>query len=449
MHPTSFEELSDKYDSRVHVLMVSGNEQKDKSAITKMLDSNVPSRYILPLMIVPNHNPRYQTYLSQLVMTFDLQDHEIYYIEEIQALYSETSEKNILTEGEDVYSLPHYFLTVLSLAIARTEAVGSEYLWVPWTKHDIQNISYQVNEYIDAINELANVGTLEGHFIDIKFPILNMDFQSRVDQPEPISVNDDEALIMFSGGLDCTVAAYIMKELGKGISLYNVQYGQSNRYQEQYSIKKIINDFRQHDNVPYDEITLSCISKIGGSALLRDDTKLQNDNSKLEYVPFRNTNLLNFGIIYALKNNIKFIVTGGHHDDTLSPDNRLPYFEVFQKVLNLQNCSKEIELYPVLLYLGGKSELVYVGSHLNINFKHCWSCLNYVDPKDVGAHYKACGSCGNCVTRYHAFRRVGLVDPIDYEVVPRAREQWYGWANGSEELLKKMNIRKIELTTSS
>ncbi|MBO3637056.1 hypothetical protein EAI05_14035 [Bacillus subtilis] len=443
MNTISFDELTNKYDSHIHIFMVSGDKEKDRLSIKNMLDTKIQAQYIIPLMIVPNKDDGYHDYLKQLAEEFGLLDYEIYYIEEIQTLYPELKNLSIFSNWDYIYSKPNYFLTILSLSIARTEAIGSENLWVPWTYYDLQNITTDVYEYINAIKELATIGTLEEHVINIKFPILQTDKRLNIHQPKTINTKDDSALIMFSGGLDCTVAAYIMDKLGKNISLYNVQYGQSNRYQEQYSIKKIVADLNREKRVPFEQISLSCIPSIGGSALLSDDTTLQSNNSKLEYVPFRNTNLLNFGLIYAIKQNIKYVVTGGHHDDTLSPDNRLPYFETFQRVLNLQNCSKEIKLYPVLLYLGGKSELIYVGNHLNVNFKNCWSCLNYIGHSEVGENCRACGTCGNCSTRYHAFRRVGLHDPVEYLTIPHMREEWYGWADGSDKLLEQLGITNL------
>ncbi|MFD1887701.1 7-cyano-7-deazaguanine synthase [Paenibacillus wenxiniae] len=423
-----------------HVLLISGVEAKDHSSITKMLDEGISSFLITPIAILPNRKEDYTIYLSNLESKYKLSTCETYYFEEIQALYPELEHKNVFLEHDYVYSLSNYFLTVCSLAVARTEAIESNNLWIPWTEQELQCITSSVSDYIQALNNLAMIGTSEGHDISINFPILKLNTDGLYMKSQPITLSDDKAVILFSGGLDCTVAAYIMRKLGKDISLYNVQYGQSNRNQEKYAVEKIVSELNVSQHTPYEQISLSCMKQIGGSALLNDGIELRKDNSKSEYVPFRNTNLLNIGIIYALKHNIKYIVTGGHHDDTLSPDNRLPYFECFQHVLNLQYCSKEIEMYPVLLYLGGKSELIYIGEHLKVNFKNCWSCHNFVEQEHVGEDCQACGKCGNCSTRYHAFKRVGLEDPIHYAQIPYVREKWHGWVEGSEHLLEKLAI---------
>jgi len=433
-------DLYNEYEAKTHVLLVSGVKEKDHLSILKILEKGIPSFLISPIAIVPNRQKDYEIYLKDLESKYKLNKYRIYYFEEIQELYPELEFKNVFLDNQYAYSIPNYFLTICSLAIARSEAINSEHLWIPWTEKELECLTSSVKDYIRELNNLAIIGTSEKYNLSIKFPILKISNYSLIINEVPSNLLNNKALIMFSGGLDCTVAAYIMRKLGKNISLYNVQYGQSNRNQEKYSIEKIVSELNQYQNTPYEQISIDCIKEIGGSALLDDNVELKKENSKLEYVPFRNTNLLNIGIIYALKNNIKYIVTGGHHDDTLSPDNRLPYFKCFQKLLNLQYCSKEIIMYPVLLHLGGKSELIYIGQQLNVDFKHCWSCHNYVREEDVGDACKACGKCGNCSTRYHAFKRVGLNDPIDYYKIPPAREKWHGWTLDSKELLDKLDI---------
>ncbi|WP_410985050.1 7-cyano-7-deazaguanine synthase [Bacillus cereus] len=443
--PVEFQELSDKYDKNNHLIMSCGNYEQDSLTIRSVLDKNIPSENVSVVLFAPNKMNSYHDYLYKMVTEYNLKEYEIFYIEEITELFPELQNVDITQDHKIAFTLSNYILTTISLCIARAESIGSENLWIPYSGSDLSHITSDVGQYIKAINKLANIGTLANHNISLHFPILENGEAISNDKIISPQLKVDSALIMYSGGLDCTAAAYIMKKMSKSLHLFNIQYGQSNRNQEEYCIKQTVNILnREEEATTYKKINFSCISKIGGSALLKDDVKIVEENSKLEYVPFRNTILINLGIIYALKHNIKYLVTGGHHDDTLSPDNNLPYFYAFQEVLDLQYCSKELELYPVLLYLGGKSELIYVANELGVDFRYAWSCQDYVLESDVGIDCKGCGTCSNCSTRYYAFKRVGLIDPIGYKVIPHVREKWSGWFSESDEILEELCIKKKE-----
>ncbi|AUM64510.1 hypothetical protein C0R09_08200 [Brevibacillus laterosporus] len=441
--PKSFEELSDKYKKHNNIVMVSGNYENDSQTIKGMLEQNILAENISLLLFTPNKLERYSTYMEYLSNKFTLGEYEIFYIDEITKMYPDLGELDIIKDHNIIFTFPNYFLTVLSLSIARAESIGSENLWIPYSYKDLSYVTPDVEEYVNCVNELANIGTLDSYNMNLHFPLIQSTEKHTSTSIPNITLNDNHALIMFSGGLDCTVAAYIMKKMEKSLHLLNVKYGQSNRYQEEFCATETVKILNEEENTIYENIDFNCIRQFGGSALLKDDAKLVKENSSLEYVPFRNTLLINLGIIYALKNNIKYIVTGGHNDDTLSPDNRLIYFNAFQKVLNLQYCSKEILLYPVLLYLGGKAELIYVANQLGVDLKYTWSCQDFVDKSEVGTNSKSCGTCGNCSTRYHAFERVGLKDPIEYKIIPHKREKWYGWADQSEYILQIIKVPKI------
>ncbi|HNO08007.1 MAG TPA: 7-cyano-7-deazaguanine synthase, partial [Methanoregulaceae archaeon] len=54
-----------------------------------------------------------------------------------------------------------------------------------------------------------------------------------------------------------------------------------------------------------------------------------------------------------------------------------------------------------------KSEILAIGTRMNVPYEHTWSCYQNED--------RACGVCGSCHFRRAAFESLGLCDPITYE----------------------------------
>lgn len=429
--------LTDKYNEDYQIFIVTGEQDNDRKALSILLsiDSDKP---ILPLAFIKNSE--YENEVISYLNTIGINNAEIYNVASIKPILKNQDDKynllNITGNYED-----NYFLFIISLSIARAEAVGAKKIWIPIEEESLARITYSPIEYINAIQKLAVVGAIYNEGLTLEFPLIDRQKKALkynyFDQKEKnIS---DKVTVLYSGGLDSTAAAYIMQKLGKKLNLFNIKYGQSNRVQENICIKRGCKALEKNGNVEFESIDFGCIKQFGGSAIIDDEVKLIKENTYLEYVPFRNTIFINLSIIYSLNKGIYTIVTGGHRDDNLSPDNNLEYFEAFQNVLKLQYCTNKVNLYPVLLYLGGKPELIYVLEKLNCNFANCWSCLS-----NIGEDRELinCGECGNCSTRYWAFKKMKISDPIPYKMIPHKRNRWYGWANESIEILRKLGIDK-------
>ena len=94
---------------------------------------------------------------------------------------------------------------------------------------------------------------------------------------------------------------------------------------------------------------------------------------------------------------------------------------------------------PLLSY-GGKPELIKLGIDLGVDFSHTWSCHTYVPLEKSGADAQACGTCGNCKTRYSAFEEIGYKDPLSYEVKPLTRTLWAGKQKSFDSMRKEMKL---------
>jgi 7-cyano-7-deazaguanine synthase len=100
-----------------------------------------------------------------------------------------------------------------------------------------------------------------------------------------------------------------------------------------------------------------------------------------------------------------------HPDDTMAPDGTRIYVDKFNEFMNEFNFETP-KIDAPLLYFGGKPELIKLGLDLGVNFKHTWSCHTFVPELDAGYDAKACGTCGNCSTRFSAFTKLGILDPV-------------------------------------
>ena len=78
-----------------------------------------------------------------------------------------------------------------------------------------------------------------------------------------------------------------------------------------------------------------------------------------------------------------------------------------------------------------KAEIIKLGTHLGVPFDKTWSC-------DLGGDI-ACGECGCCWTRRHAFKKAGIPDGQTYlkDMLEKAV-----WAMEGREF--KTNLSTIE-----
>lgn len=340
------------------------------------------------------------------------------------------------------------FFTFVSFCIACSEASRAGSLWFSLNRDELSIITDSPEEYIVALNRLANQGTSEEYSIELLFPLEHCtegcDYLSGAEEAE---TENNSSLILFSGGLDCTVAAYMMGEMTDHLELFNINYGQSNRFQEEFCAEKSVSLIKEKYSAEYNLHKTRCFENMFFSVLLDDTVTIDESNRASEYVPFRNSVFMNLGIMYGAAKGTKYIVTGSHCDDLLAPDGTLKYYRLFQDVISLQKRTAEFIIYPVLLYLGGKKELIYVGEKLGVHFEYCWSCHNYVDEHEAGTEALCCGTCGNCVTRYSAFEELGLKDPLKYFEAKDRRNNWSGWGSHSRDILEKLNIPREEVIT--
>lgn len=416
------------------LIALCGDKYRDNKIISEHTSKQNRCYFVF---VLPNDDKSFYNYIKDIMYKYSIKNIIVIDSSELGQLYSETKKLNINDYFETLINLENYFFIWLSLIVAKAEVIETQKILIPLLKTDLISLTFNIKKYINCLNSLINLGTKSKYLYKLKFPLIdNFDYKEKIPKKEKFN---NRATVLFSGGLDCNAAAHILHNLGYSLNLFNIQYGQSNRNAELYCIKENLKSFNKKNKINYKSINFYCIKKNGGSAMLEDKNYIDINNLDSEYVPFRNTILINLAIIYSIKNDTYIITTGSQKDDILCPDNNIEYFHAFQKVLDLQKKTNNILLYPILLDIGGKRELIYILNEMNVDFKYLWSCSNYSNSKK---EYANCGTCANCINRYQAFVENSLIDPIPYKTIPKIGNHNYGWAENCNKILEKLNIPK-------
>lgn len=221
--------------------------------------------------------------------------------------------------------------------------------------------------------------------------------------------NKGIAVVLLSGGMDSAVCTAITKSQGYEIATLHLNYGQKTQSKELECFHKLSDHFQAIARIVID---VSHFSIIGGSSLTDKNIQVEEAGTTQtgipsSYVPFRNGNIIAIATSWAEIINARIIVIGATQVDYSGyPDCREEFFDAMQKAINLGTKPEtHIDiLTPVLFY--SKSDIVKIGTKLNVPFEYTWSCYSSED--------QACGKCDSCVLRLKGFRDANYEDKIKY-----------------------------------
>ncbi len=212
-------------------------------------------------------------------------------------------------------------------------------------------------------------------------------------------------ILLFSGGLDSTVALYSLLAKGHEVCALSINYGQ--RHKKELDSAKSIAD---SCGVPFHILDLGSVQAlISGSSQTGNievpDGHYTEESMKLTVVPNRNMIMLSLAIGWAV--NLKFdsVVYAAHTGDhAIYPDCRKEFIE------SMDASARLCDWHPVQVIAPfqdlTKDEIVREGARLGVAFEKTWSCYK-------GLHYH-CGKCGTCTERKEAFAVSGIKDPTIY-----------------------------------
>jgi 7-cyano-7-deazaguanine synthase len=205
------------------------------------------------------------------------------------------------------------------------------------------------------------------------------------------------AIVLFSGGLDSTVATAIAAQEFDLLHLLTFDYGQRNRVEVDRALA-----IAEYYAARFPLLWYSQKIHFGQWC----QSLLLSGQEGSSYVPGRNTIFLAFALSLAEAVNAEAVFTGFTDlDHSPYPDVRPEYIEAMQRVYDLHS-SNVIQIRSPLLYCSGK-EVIRQGMELDVPFELTWSCY---DPQEL----LPCLQCESCKVRARAFIDAGVTDPALY-----------------------------------
>lgn len=217
-----------------------------------------------------------------------------------------------------------------------------------------------------------------------------------------------KAVCIMSGGMDSTLAAYMMRDEGYEIIGLHFNYEQRTQTKELEAFNAICKELDVKD--PY-VVNLDFFSDIGASALTDKSIDVPTDGVEegvpVTYVPFRNGIFISLATAIAEKEGAQVLSIGVVEEDSSGyPDCREEYINSMQNSINLGTKDEtRLEIKMPLVHLK-KSQIVVEAIRREVALGLTWSCYQSED--------KACGVCDSCRLRLNGFEQAGEVDPIPY-----------------------------------
>lgn len=216
-----------------------------------------------------------------------------------------------------------------------------------------------------------------------------------------------KALVVFSGGVDSTVALYwaINKKYDE-VETLSFNYGSKHNEQE---YKHALETCKKL-NIKNTRIDLEFINKYFKSDLLKSGGDVPegyytSENMKSTVVPFRNGIMLSIAAGFAESNNCDILILGNHAGDhAIYPDCTPDFIKGIEEAIK-KGTEKHIRVVSPFCNIT-KADIVKLGKELGVDFSLTYSCYKGGD--------KHCGKCGTCTERKEAFEIAGVEDKTEY-----------------------------------
>ena len=220
----------------------------------------------------------------------------------------------------------------------------------------------------------------------------------------------EEAVILFSGGIDSTTALYWARREFSGVRALIIDYAQKHRI-EVLLARGIATEL----GVPYDVLVMS-LKNLLHSALLDDDMVIPDSLALARkesgipstYVPFRNGIFLALAAAYGESHSCRQLVTGFNSIDSPDyPDTTISFSKKMAAAINQGTSASKggvkFKIHTPLINLS-KKEIIELGLSLGADYSHSVSCYR-------GREFP-CGRCPSCDSRTRAFGQLKMEDPL-------------------------------------
>lgn len=216
-----------------------------------------------------------------------------------------------------------------------------------------------------------------------------------------------QAILLLSGGLDSTVAAYLTARDSKIILALTFDYGQKAAVPELRAAALTC----QRLGCPHKIMRLPWLAEICHTALVNpaseiphptmealDDRQRTLQTAAAVWVPNRNGLFLNIAATFAETLKADIIVTGFNAEEgSTFPDNTLSFVKAANQFFSHSTLTTPQVISPTLPM--NKVEIVRKACTLGITWEQIWPC--YIDEG------RWCGVCESCCRAKRAFQKVG------------------------------------------
>lgn len=205
------------------------------------------------------------------------------------------------------------------------------------------------------------------------------------------TLNNDKAIVVFSGGQDSTTCLFWAKKHFSEVELVTFQYGQ--RHDTEI---KVAQQIAEEQNVKHHLLDMSLLSQLTPNALTQHDMDIEEteDGVPNTFVPARNLLFLSFAGALAYQINAKHIITGVCETDFSGyPDCRDSFIKSMNVTLSL-SMDKDFVIHTPLMWLDKKATWA-LSDDLGV--------LDYIRTKTLtcynGIIGEGCGKCPSCHLR--------------------------------------------------
>ncbi|WP_173346446.1 7-cyano-7-deazaguanine synthase QueC [Geobacillus sp. Y412MC52] len=204
-------------------------------------------------------------------------------------------------------------------------------------------------------------------------------------------MNEEKAVVVFSGGQDSTTCLFWAKEQFGEVEAVTFDYGQ--RHRREIDVAQAIAD---ELGVRHTVLDLSLLGQLAPNALTRRDIAIEQKEGELPttFVDGRNLLFLSFAAVFAKQRGARHIVTGVCETDFSGyPDCRDVFIKSLNVTLNLA-MDYEFVIHTPLMWLT-KAETWKLADELG--------ALEFIRTKTLtcynGIIADGCGECPACVLR--------------------------------------------------